>query len=124
MSTRLPLYRMLNAPLDCGSESEVKYTFRSHEGLDPGATEVSAGQYALGKDSDWSPAEHFLLIQCLVESTLLLEAIFGAEGVATKDAEILLALEWTTADSCWRTLGPNHSLRQEEGGTFVLDIEL
>lgn len=123
MSTRLPLYRMLNAPLG-GSESEVNYVFRSHDGLDPGATAVSGDQYALGKDSDWNPAEHPLEVQCLIERAPLLEAIFGPDGVASTGAEVLLALEWASADSCWRTLGPVHGLRHEEGRVVVLDIEL
>jgi len=125
MSTRLPLYRMLNAPLGGGSESKVDYFFRSHDGLDPGATAMSGDQYALGKDSDWSPAEHPLNVQCLIERAPLLEAIFGSNGVASKDAEVLLALEWTSADSCWRTLGSVHGLRhEEEGKAVLLDIEL
>lgn len=125
MSTRLPLFRMLDAPLRGGSESEVKYVFRSHDGLDPGATAVSDDQYAIGKDSDWNPAEHPLVVQCLVERATLLEAIFGPDGVASTDAEVLLALEWASADSCWRALGPVHSLRHEaEKEDVVLDIEL
>lgn len=125
MSTRVPLYRMLNAPLGGGSESEVSYVFRSHDGLDPGATLVSGDQYALGKDSDWNPAEHSLEVRCLIERALLLEAIFGPDGVASTDAEVLLALEWTSADSCWRTLGLVHTLRhEEEGGPVTLGIEL
>lgn len=124
MSTRLPLYRMLNAPLGGGNGSKVDYVFRSHDGLDPGATALSSDQYALGKDSDWNPAEHPLKAQCLIERVSLLEAIFGSDGVASKDAEVLLALEWASADSCWRTLGPVYALRHEEGRAVVLDIEL
>lgn len=125
MSTRLPLYRMLNAPLCRGNESEVKYVFRSHEGLDPGAIAVNSYQYALGKDSDWNPAEDQLTVQCLIERASLLEAIFAADGVASSDAEVLLALEWVSADSCWRTLGPVYSLWHEDlSRDVVLDIEL
>lgn len=125
MSTRLPLYRMLNAPLSEGVESEATYIFRSEDGIDPGATAVSGYQYALGKDSDWSPAEHPLAVQCLIERAPLLEAVFGRHGVVSTDAEVLLALEWTSADSCWRALGPVHSLRHEaEDEYVVLDIEL
>lgn len=125
MSTRLPLYRMLNTPLGGGSESKVSYAFRSHDGLDPGATAVSGDQYALGKDSDWNSAEHPLVVECWIERAPLLDAIFGPDGVASKDAEVLLALEWASADSCWRTLGPVNDLRYEEGGRAVLlDIEL
>ncbi|WP_163002444.1 hypothetical protein [Pseudomonas viridiflava] len=125
MSTRLPLYRMLNAPLGGSSDPNVLFFFRSHDGLDPGATEVGNDQYALGKDSDWSPAEHPLMIQSLIERGPLLEAIFGSGGVATDEAEVLLALEWASADSCWRTLGPVHRLRHEEaGGRVTLNIDL
>ncbi|WP_157850331.1 hypothetical protein [Aeromonas dhakensis] len=125
MSTRLPLYRMLNAPLGRGGESEVRYVFRSHDGLDPGATAVSDYQFALGKDSDWNPAEHLLRIQCLIERASLLEAIFGPSGVASPDAEIFLALEWASSNSCWRTLGPVHYLQhREQREVVVLDIEL
>jgi len=124
MSTRLPLYRMLTAPLGGGSESEVNYVFRSHDGLDPGATAVSGDQYALGKDSDWNPAEHPLVVECLIERAPLLEAIFGPDGVASTDAKVLLALEWASADSCWRTLGPVHDLRHDKEGVVLLDIEL
>jgi hypothetical protein len=125
MSTRLPLYRMLDAPMDRGSHAEVSYGFRSHDGLDPGATPLSRDQFALGKDSDWNPAEHPLVIQCSTERALLVDAIFGTEGVAGTDAEVLVALEWTSADSCWRALGPVNSLRtSDKGGAVVLDIEL
>ncbi|WP_447903551.1 hypothetical protein [Pseudomonas serbica] len=125
MSTRLPLYRMLNAPLGGGSESEVRYVFRSHDGLDPGATAVSGDQFALGKDSDWNPAEHPLIVECLIERAPLLEAIFGPDGVASTDGKVLLALEWTSADSCWRTLGPVHDLRcDEKSRAVLLEIEL
>jgi len=118
---------MLNAPLGGGSVSEVTYIFRSEEGIDPGATEVNGDQYALGKDSDWNPAEHPLMVQCLIKRAPLLEAIFGPLGVVSTDAEVLLALEWASADSCWRTLGPVHGLRHEaedEDEDVMLDIEL
>ncbi len=125
MSTRLPLYRMLNAPLGDGNESEVNYIFRSDHGLDPGATAVSGDQYALGKDSDWNPAEHPLVVECVIKRAPLLEAIFGPDGVASTDAKVLLALEWASADSCWRTLGTVHELlHDEEGGAVLLNIEL
>jgi len=125
MSTRLPLYRMLDAPLGRGSRAEVGYVFRSQDGLDPGATLLGGDQFALGKDSDWNPAEHPLMIQCLSEQALLVDAVFGSEGVAATGAEVLLALEWTSADSCWRTLGPVYPLKHEEkNGAVVLSIEL
>lgn len=125
MSTRLPLYRMLNAPLHTGSGSAVKYVFLSQDDIDPGATAVSDDQYAMGKDTDWSPAEHPLVVQCLIERAPLLEAIFGPDGVANTNAEVLLALEWVSADSCWRTLGPIQGLwYAAEGADVVLDIEL
>ncbi|MCW2293237.1 hypothetical protein M2262_003287 [Pseudomonas sp. BIGb0408] len=125
MSTRLPLYRMLNAPLGGVSDLEVSYKFRSHGGIDPGAIAVGDDQFALGKDSDWNPAEHSLGVQCLIARALLQEAIFGIDGVASPDAEVLLALEWVSADSCWRTLGHVHVLRgKDEDGTVVLSIEL
>ncbi|PHN38261.1 hypothetical protein [Pseudomonas sp. ICMP 564] len=125
MSTRLPLYRMLYAPLGGVSESEVKYFFRSDDGIDPGAVLVSGDQYALGKDSDWSPAEHPLAVRCLIERAPLLEAIFGTDGVVSTDSEVLLALEWASADSCWRTLGSVRGLRYEaQSEDVVLDIEL
>lgn len=125
MSTRLPLYRMLDAPLCRGSESEVRYVFKSHDGLDPGATAVNGYQYALGKDSDWNPAEDRLKVQCLIDSAPLLEAIFSANGVASPDAEVLLAVEWASYDACWRKFGPVYSLRYEDKSRIVvLDIEL
>lgn len=125
MSTKLPLYRMLKAPFGGESGSEVHYVFRSYDGIDPGAILVSGDQYALGKDSDWNPAEHPLKVQCLIERALLLEVIFGSAGVASTGTEVMLALEWTSADSCWRTLGLVHALRYEEqGGPVTLAIEL
>ncbi|WPP01158.1 hypothetical protein SFA35_07310 [Pseudomonas sp. HR96] len=124
MSTRLPLYRMLNAPLGRSNEPAVDYLFLSDEGLNPGATEVNGNQYALGKDSDWNPAEHPLAVQCLIHRAPLLHAIFGPEGVAGSGTEVLLALEWASADSCWRALGPVHGLRHEDGGIVALDITL
>ena len=125
MSTRLPLYRTLSAPLSAASESEVKYIFRSDDGIDPSATAISGDQYALGKDSDWSPDEHPLAIQCWIDCAPLLKAIFGPDGVVSTKAEVLLALEWVSADSCWRTLGSVHVLQHEaENESVVLDIEL
>ncbi|MGU9855290.1 hypothetical protein [Pseudomonas sp. LF245] len=125
MSTRLPLYRTLYAPLGGASESEVKYIFRSDDGIDPGATAISGSQYALGKESDWSPDEHPLEVQCWIDKAPLLEAIFGSDGVVSTEAEVLLALEWASADSCWRTLGSVHTVRHDaESDNVVLDIEL
>ncbi|WP_141099400.1 hypothetical protein [Pseudomonas nitroreducens] len=125
MNTRLPPYKMLNVPLSVGSEAGINYAFRSSDGVDPGATEVSDGQYALGKDSDWNPAEHPLEVQCLIDRAPLMEAIYGLEGVARPDAEVALALEWASADSCWRALGSIHSLQNIEGaGDVLLAIEL
>ncbi|PLV14383.1 hypothetical protein [Pseudomonas guariconensis] len=125
MSTRLPLYRMLDAPLSLGSDSPVSFNFRADHYLDPGVTMVAQHQYAIGKDSDWNPAEHALVVQCLIERASLLEAIFGPEGVATAEAEVLLALEWASADSCWRTLGAVHGLLHDaKDADVVLEIEL
>ncbi|MBA1290989.1 hypothetical protein [Pseudomonas japonica] len=125
MSARLSIYRMLDAPFGELSNSPVKYSFRSHDGIDPGATVAAAHQYALGKDSDWNPAEHALVVECVIQYMPLMEAIFGGEGVATVDAEVLLALEWVSADSCWRTLGPAFRLRHEvDGSKVILEIEL
>ncbi|MGE8407845.1 MAG: hypothetical protein ACN6QH_12480 [Pseudomonas sp.] len=125
MSARLPLYRMLNAPLARSVESELRYVFLSYDGIDPGARRFDGDQYALGKDSDWNTAEHPLLIQCVIERAPLLASIFGPDGVANNDSEVFLSLEWASADSCWRTLGPLHSLRHGiEEVDVVLSIEL
>jgi hypothetical protein len=116
---------MLNAPLGEGSEAGVNYAFGSSDGVDPGATKVGDEQYALGKDSDWNPAEHSLDVRCMIDSAKLLEAIYGSDGVARPDAEVALALEWASADSCWRALGSIHGLQNTEGSSDVLlDIEL
>lgn len=124
MSTRLPLYRMLNAPLSQGSDSVVNFNFRSDGYFDPGVTMVAQHQYAIGKDSDWNPAEHTLVVQCLIERVPLLEAIFGPEGVMTAETEVLLALEWASADSCWRTLGTVYGLQHvAKDEDVVLEIE-
>lgn len=125
MSTRLPLYRTLDSPLSSGAGAEVSYVFRSDHGLDPGATPITVAQFALGKDSDWSPDEHLLAIHCSIERAALLEAIFGVNGVASTDAKVLLALEWVSADSCWRMLGAfSEVLPEESTSPMALDIEL
>lgn len=125
MSARLPLYRTLNGPLTDSVEPETDYIFKSHDGIDPGAKLLAGDQFALGNDSDWNTAEHPLLIQCVFERVPLLAAIFGPDGVANTDSEVVLALEWASADSCWRTLGSRHSLRHEsKDADLVLDIEL
>lgn len=125
MSTKLPLYRMLDAPLRGGSGSVVNYRFLSRGDLEPGATMVSDNQYAMGKDSDWSPAEHPLVVQCQIDQAPLLEVVFGPHGVASPKSEVLLALEWMSADSCWRMLGPAHALRYEvEDSHVMLSIEM
>lgn len=125
MSARLPLYRMLDVPLSQGIDSEVNFSFRANDHLDPGVTVVAQHQYAVGKDSDWDPTEHALVVQCSIARAPLLQVIFGPEGVAISGTEVLLALEWTSADSCWRTLGTVHSLQCDEKITdVVLEIEL
>ncbi|MTD07743.1 hypothetical protein GKN89_13490 [Serratia sp. YC16] len=125
MSTRLPLYRMLNAPLSQGNDSVVSFSFRADSYFDPGVKALAQYQYAIGKDSDWNPGEHTLVVQCVIERIPLLEAIFGAEGVVTAESEVLLALEWASADSCWRTLGTAYGLQHvTEDGYVVLEITL
>ncbi|HCD1615724.1 TPA: hypothetical protein NBH86_003518 [Serratia marcescens] len=125
MSTRLPLYRMLNAPLSQGNDSVVSFNFRANGYFDPGVQVLGQHQYAIGKDSDWDPAEHTLVVQCVIERVPLLEAIFGPEGIVTAETEVLLALEWASADSCWRTIGTVYGLRHvTKDENVVLEIKL
>jgi hypothetical protein len=82
----------------------VSYGFTSGSGDDPGAKALSEYQFALGTDSDWSADTHNLIVRCIIKSTRVLQKLFEEGGLAASDSELLLALEWTSADSCWRSL--------------------
>ncbi|MCW8275514.1 hypothetical protein IMF27_07210 [Pseudomonas sp. PCH199] len=104
MSSPLALYRTLPANLPEDFCLSTRYGFTSSSGEDPGAKAISENQYTLGTDSDWSADTHDLVVRCSISKTRLLQQLFEDGGLAASDGELLLALEWTSADSCWRTL--------------------
>ncbi|UVE48044.1 hypothetical protein KS461_12430 [Pseudomonas chlororaphis] len=113
MSRLITPYRILPANLPAGFQVKAQFVFTSH-GPDPKAKLISAGQYSLGADSDWSADDHDLVIQCQLEHVCPLAILFGDEGVAAQDAELAIALEWTSADSGWRKLSPPLCLTREQ----------
>lgn len=104
-ATVLSPYRVLPAGLPDGFRPGMRPTFGS-AGLDPRALDLGGGEYALGTDSDWNPDLHNLTVSCVLDGVAQLGTLFGPGGVAAADAVLLLALEWTSADSGARSLGP------------------
>ncbi|MBQ5965155.1 hypothetical protein [Massilia sp. ZL223] len=96
--------------------------------LDPGARYLGSGEYSLGTDSDWNPDLHNLTVTCTLGNVADLEPLFGPGGVAAADAVLLVALEWTSADSGWRRLGPPLRLTRaglpaaDDGVTLSLEL--
>jgi hypothetical protein len=103
-STILSPYRMLPANLPDVSHLDALFEFSS-TGADPGALNLGGGDYSLGTDSDWNPDFHDLVIKCEIAAARELKSLFDPGGVAASDAELIIALEWTSADSGWRCLG-------------------
>lgn len=83
---------------------DVRYSFTS-SGPDPKAEIICGIQYSLGNDSDWSADEHDLEVHCHLGNIHLLTALFDEAGIAAPDAEVVIALEWTSANSGWRQFG-------------------
>ncbi|MEB6588392.1 hypothetical protein MXM82_04465 [Pseudomonas asiatica] len=110
MSRPLPLYRTLPANLPAEAPLEAAFAFSSANGDDPGARDTAQFQFSLGTDSDWSADTHDLLIRCNLANTEMLKCLFEDRGVVANDGELLLALEWTSADSCWRKVGKPYVL--------------
>lgn len=124
MSTAvLSPYRVLPAGLPDGFRPGMRLTFGS-AGPDPGALDLGGGEYALGTDSDWNPDLHNLTVSCVLDGVAQLGPLFGPGGVAAADAVLLLALEWTSADSGARSLGQPLRLTAAQlpaaGGTLTL----
>lgn len=104
--------------------ASIRLVFGS-AGPNPGAFDLGGGEYALGTDSDWNPDLHNLTISCTLEGASELARLFGAGGIAAADATLLLALEWTSADSGWRSLGQPlpltaEDLREADGSPTLL----
>jgi len=72
-------------------------------GPDPGAHD-SAGEFALGRDSDWDASLHDLTIRWTLKPATL-RPLFGAAGIAGERAALLVAAEWTSPESGYRQLG-------------------
>jgi len=108
----LSTYRTLSDFRDIAWPS-MRYFFGS-AGPNPGAFDLGGGEYVLGMDSDWNADLHNLTVRCSVENVSGLDSLFGAGGIAAADATLSLALEWTSADSGWRSLGPPVRLMRED----------
>lgn len=111
-ATVLSPYRTLSELRDPARPS-IRLAFGS-AGPNPGAFDLGGGEYALGTDSDWNPDLHDLTVSCMIENAPELGGLFGAGGIASTDATLLLALEWTSADSGWRSLGQPLPLTVED----------
>lgn len=128
MSTvRLSPYRTLAGGLPDMPRPDMRLVFGS-AGPDPGALYLGSGEYSLGTDSDWNPDLHSLTINCVLENVAALHPLFGMGGLAASDAALLLALEWSSADSGWRSLGLPVRLTQGQltvaDGTLTLLLVL
>lgn len=127
MSRPLSPYRVLPANLPLEFRFETRFKFES-TGPDPRAQAITGVQYSLGTDSDWSADAHDLIIKCFFEGAPELGSLFGGGGLAAPDAELLLVLEWTSADSGWRTLGTPLRLTsrglspQKETNSLLLEL--
>ncbi|KJZ63043.1 hypothetical protein [Pseudomonas fluorescens] len=106
-------YRILPANLPADFQLGAQFTFTS-QGPNPKAEEIRDRQYSLGKDSDWSADDHDLVVHCQLENIHPLAALFGKEGIAAPDAELVIALEWTSADSGWRQFSAPLRLTHEQ----------
>lgn len=111
--TVLSPYRTLATSLHDIPRPRMRLVFRS-DGPDPGALDLGSGEYSLGSDSDWNPDLHNLTIGCVLTNVEDLRPLFGPSGVAATDAVLLLALEWSSADSGWRGLGAPLRLTREQ----------
>jgi hypothetical protein len=122
MSTAvLSSWRVLPANLPEDFRLKMRPGFGS-AGLDPGARHLGGGEYSLGTDSDWNPDLHNLTVTCSLDNVSGLGPLFGPGGVAAADAVLLMALEWTSADSGWRRFGP--PLRLTQAGLPAADEEV
>jgi hypothetical protein len=106
-------YRVLPANLPDDFRLKFRLRFGSTGG-DPGARHLGGGEYALGTDSDWDPDLHNLELDCDIDNLAELSPLLGVGGVAAADAVLLIALEWTSADSGWRTLGAPLAVTQSD----------
>lgn len=102
--TILSPYRTLSAGLTDIPRPDVRVLFGS-AGPNPGAQDLGGGEYSLGSDSDWNPEIHDLTVSFELRNVAELRRLFGPSGLASADASLLLALEWTSAGSGWRGLG-------------------
>lgn len=111
-ATVLSPYRTLSGFRDLVRPS-IRLVFGS-AGPNPGAFDLGGGEYALGTDSDWNPDLHNLTVSCTLENVSELGQLFGTGGIAAADAAVLVALEWASADSGWRSLGQPLRLTLED----------
>ena len=106
----IPLFRVLPTELANGNSIGATFEFSSSE-YDPGARAITANEYALGTDSDWTADHHDLTVVCRLGKLHALADLFGTGCIAARDARLQLALEWTSAESGWRQLGVPINLR-------------
>lgn len=111
-ATVLSPYRVLPANLPEDFRLKLRLEFGS-AGPAPGARDLGGGEYSLGTDSDWDPDLHNLTITCVLANIAELAPLFDGGGVTAVDGVLLLALEWTSADSGARGLGPAVSLTSD-----------
>lgn len=120
-------YRVLPANLPGEFRLRMRLQFAS-TAIDPGARDLGGGDYSLGTDSDWNPDLHNLTLSCILENGAELRHLFDKGSIVAADGELLLALEWTSPDSGWRSLGPALYLTladlPAEDETVTLSLEL
>lgn len=95
-------FRTITAGFPDGLEVSAVPVFSS-TGPDPGA-HAKDSEFALGRDSDWNADLHDITIQWTLKAAGL-KALFGAGGIAGERAALLVAAEWTSPESGYRTLG-------------------
>jgi hypothetical protein len=101
-------FRTITGNFPKGLDVTVTPVFSS-TGADPGA-DTAQPDITLGHNSDWNADLHDLTVGWLLKPGSL-APLFGAGGVAGDNATLLVAAEWTSAESGYRQLGEGVALR-------------
>jgi len=127
VSSPLIPYRTLPANLPEDYCLSTRYAFIYGNDGNPGAKKITENQYSLGADSDWSADTDNLIVRCTVHGLQELAPLFEVGGLAASNGELLIALEWTSSESCWRELSRPFALTKSllfSGATAELVLEL
>jgi len=101
-------FRTISSSFPDGLDVAGTPTFSS-TGPDPGAY-LKDSEFAIGRDSDWNADRHDLIVEWTFKPDSL-KVLFGADGIVSERAALLLAVEWTSHESGYRQLGEGLVLR-------------